>query len=407
MLQLKKHINIALLYFLMVGAMGVLLRLFYVTPVLVNYRYIVHAHSHVALLGWVYLAISTIIYRMYFSEKVVDKAYQKIFLLTNMSILGMMFSFPFQGYALFSIIFSTLFLIASYLLAWFFLKKVPSNFKKSCSYWCVKAALCYMVLSSLGPWAVGGIMGTLGKSSIWYKLAIYFYLHFQYNGWFILALIGVLFFIAERVKIDIPKQKFFRFFWLINAGIVFSFFLSVLWLKPPAIFYWLAALGAMLQVAAFFEFFYIIKKIWKYLQDQLTVISALLLKISAGCLSIKILLQLFSALPFFAELSFKYTDFVIGYLHWTFLGVISLALFGFLNHFNFIKINRGQFWLYVTGFILSEGLIFYKGVFLWMRWGLLNNYFEILVGISALIPVSIGIILFQNLKRKATGDNEK
>ncbi|WP_373055926.1 hypothetical protein [Zunongwangia sp. H14] len=337
------------------------------------------------------------IYRMYFTDTLKDNIYKRIFLFTNFTLLGMMFSFPLQGYALFSIIFSTLFLFASYFLAWFVFKYVPQRFRDRFSYRCIKAALCYMVISSIGPWAVGGVMAILGKASIWYKLSIYFYLHFQYNGWFILALTGILLFIAEKTKVAINKKKFRAFFLLMNAGIILSFFLSVLWTNPPVVFYWLAAAGAVLQVLACLQFFEILKKSWKKIHNSLQPIVAFLLELSGILLVVKVLLQLSTALPFFAELSFLYTDFVIGYLHWTFLGVVSLALFAFLHHFDFLKISRTTFWIYFCGFSLSEALIFYKGTSLWLHLVLPGNYSLWLVLISALIPLSVGVILFQNI----------
>ena len=174
MVKLKAHTNIALGYFFLVGLLGVFLRFFFVIPIPANFRYVVHAHSHVALLGWVYIGLTTLIYKMYFSEAGFGKTYRRIFWFTQFTIIGMLVTFPFTGYALFSISFSTLFLFASYFLAWFILKKTPPNYKTTFSFKFIKASLWYMVFSSIGPWALGGIMATLGSGSIWYKMAIYF-----------------------------------------------------------------------------------------------------------------------------------------------------------------------------------------------------------------------------------------
>ncbi len=58
MIDIKKHLQIALGYFLIIAFLGVLLRLFHIIDVPVNYRFMVHSHSHVALLGWLYTALS-------------------------------------------------------------------------------------------------------------------------------------------------------------------------------------------------------------------------------------------------------------------------------------------------------------------------------------------------------------
>ncbi|MCM4154725.1 hypothetical protein [Gramella sp. AN32] len=394
---LKKHTNIALAYFLLVGLMGVFLRLFYIFPIPANYGFIVHAHSHVALLGWVYIALVTLIYKLYLSETGKSRLYRRIIWFTNICIIGMLLSFPFQGYAFISIIFSTLFLIATYWLAWFIFKHIPKKYKKANSYVCIKASIWYMILSSIGPWAVGGVMATLGKASVWYKLSIYFYLHFQYNGWFILALIGILFYIMEQLSVKTDRKQFRSFFLLLNISIILSFFLSVLWTKPPVIFYILAAVGAIVQMLAFYYFFRILHDAWPVFKKKLSPRVLKLLKLSGLLLTVKILFQLLSALPYFANLALLYKDFVIGYLHWTFLGVVSLCLFAFLEHFKLVRLNWQILILYLIGFIFSELLIFYRGMQLWLRWPSFAEYPVLLTIISALIPLAVGILLVKNL----------
>ena len=67
-----------------------------------------------------------------------------------------------------------------------------------------------------------------------YKNAIYFYLHFQYNGWFILALFGIGFYILEKQNIRISKSVFNIFFWLMNLGVILTFGISLLWMKTSS-----------------------------------------------------------------------------------------------------------------------------------------------------------------------------
>src|SRR5690606_11826992 len=151
MINLRRHTNIALLYFFVVGLLGLFLRFFFVTPLQGNFRYVVHAHSHIALLGWVYIALSTLIYKMYFTGERYGKRYRQIFIFTQITLIGMLITFPIQGYALFSIIFSTLFLFASYFFAWFVFRNIPDKFRGIFSYKLIRAALWLMVISSIGP----------------------------------------------------------------------------------------------------------------------------------------------------------------------------------------------------------------------------------------------------------------
>lgn len=395
----KKHILIALGYFLLAALVGVILRTFFVTFIPANFKYVLHTHSHIALLGWVYLGLTTLIYRIYFSETNTHRSYRFIFGFTQLTLLGMLTTFPFTGYALFSIIFSTLFLFASYLFTWFIFIKTPIDIKDTLSYKFIRAALWYMVFSSIGPWVLGIIMNTLGNTSIWYKMAIYFYLHFQYNGWFIMALCGIFLSFLERNHIELPKNKGIQFFRLLNISIILSFFLSALWLDPHWIFYVLGALGAVFQILAFVIFWKSIKPIWKKAAHIFSPIPTLLLKITTLTLVVKLLLQLLTAHPYFAQLAFSQKDLVIGYLHWVFLGTVSLALFAFLAAKNLLKISKLAIAVYLAGFFFSEALIFYKGISTWLELPFFDGYFEILIAVSLPIPISIGLMFFQSLKK--------
>jgi len=401
MIAIKKHTALALGYFLLVALLGLLLRFFAIADVPGTYRYLVHTHSHIALLGWVYIGLTSIIYYLFLRTAQIDRLYKKIFWFTQLTILGMLFSFPFQGYALFSIIFSTLFLIATYFFTWMVLKYTPKSFKNRYSYTCVKTSLIYMVVSSIGPWAVGGVMATLGKTSIWYKLSIYFYLHFQYNAWFILALCGFLFFIAESRNIKITKKKFNSFFYLFNASAVLTVFLSVLWTEPPNLFFILAGIGAALQLFAFFKFFGIIKTNYKAL--NFNPFTSLLLKMAGLVLMLKLLMQLFSALPYFANLAYRSLDFVIGYLHLTFLGLISISLLALLQHFKLIYLSRKGFWIFFTAFILTELMIFYRGLAIWQGLPIPEGLLDYLFFASCLFPIGIGWLFISNFIKKTSG----
>lgn len=138
MKNLKTHTQLAFGYFLIAAVLAVVLRSFHSIEIPVNYKFIVHTHSHIALLGWVYLVLTTLFFKLYLGNLSLGGKYQKIFWFTQLTLVGMLLTFPFQGYALFSIIFSTLFLFASYWFAWFFLKNTPDVLKNTNSYKCIR-----------------------------------------------------------------------------------------------------------------------------------------------------------------------------------------------------------------------------------------------------------------------------
>lgn len=86
-------------------------------------------------------------------------------------------------------------------------------------------------------------MTQFGSDSVWYKIAIYFYLHFQYNGWFFMALIGVLLWTLEGKGIKLPNRILKRIYILLNLAIITTFLLSILWIKDMP--KWIYAIGGM------------------------------------------------------------------------------------------------------------------------------------------------------------------
>ena len=399
-MNLKTHIKIALSYFFIVVFLGVFMRMFQVVDIEFNYKNILHTHSHIALLGWVYTALTTIIYQLFLSNKQLEKPYKKLFWSTQISILGMMFTFPFTGYALFSIIFSTYFLINSYVFVRLFLKHTSLEQKKTKSYKLIRASLWLMVLSSIGPWALGGIMNTLGSTSSWYRNAIYFYLHFQYNGWFLVALIGILFFVFEKNSISISKKRFQLFNKLFLSGVVLTFFLSVLWMKPNSIFYILAGLGSLLQIAAFVVLLNTVFLHKKNIEKSFPKLEGTLLKTVGLLFIIKLLFQLMGAFPVISELIKNNIDFVIAYLHWIFLGIVTISIFAFLNHFKLFRITKTNYVVYLVGFIITESLLFYKGFVVMNNYNLLENYYTYLFIASAIFLIAITWLLLIQFRKK-------
>lgn len=363
-----------------------------------NYRFFVHAHSHTALLGWIYIGLTTLIYKVYLEETAKSIAYKRLFIFTNICILGMLFTFPFQGYALLSIIFSTSFLFASYYFTWFAFKNVSQKYKDTYSWKIIRSALWYLVISSIGPWLIGLVMATLGTESIWYKNAIYFYLHFQYNGWFIMALLGFFFYLLEKKQLILNQKVQKNIYIMLHTSIIMTFFLSVLWSKPPIVYNIFGGVGAVLQIIVFLKLFRILRQPFNDLKAVSGNSGNWLLTTAVALLFIKVVLQLVSALPFVANLALMYKDFVIGYLHLVLLGVIVNTLLAFLCYFDLLKIPSQFLYLFVFAFFSTEILIFYKGLSFWLHLPFLPHYYHILAGLSLLFPIAVGFLFFKSIK---------
>ena len=393
--------------------LGLFLRWQFVQPTEgINFKNFLHAHSHVALLGWLFSAFFLAFLPTYLPEDLSrKKSYNWLFWLAQGSVLGMLISFPIQGYALFSITFSTLHILFSYAFIYRFLKdSKQSDLVKNqhqFSFKFIKASLFFLALSSLGPWAMGPIMASGNSFTQIYFNAIYFYLHFQYNGWFTFAALGLFFWLLEYYQITFDRKKAIVFFQLLFWACLPAYLLSILWIKPDLWIFLIAGISALIQVAALAFFYRITLSFWPQLSTMLNSWSRALFLLVFTAFSLKILMQAISAVPYFAELTYNIRHFIIGYLHLVLIGFNSLFLFGWFLQLGWIILKNQSakigLLLFLLAFILTEALLFLQGVFYWMRLGIIPNYDWWMFGLSVGLPVGLGLfILNVSFREKLT-----
>src|SRR5690606_15286389 len=114
-------------------------------------KHLLHAHSHFAFSGWIShtLMVLMVYYLKNKTEEVCFSKYTKLIIANLICSYGMLVFFILQGYAAWSITFSTLSIVVSYIFAYFFyrdLQKLPSENSKK---W-FKGALFFYVISSFG-----------------------------------------------------------------------------------------------------------------------------------------------------------------------------------------------------------------------------------------------------------------
>ncbi len=403
----KRWVLIALFYLVLAATFGLLLRLQLFSSIFsFNYKFILHTHSHVALLGWVFTALFLAIVYAFLPAYI--QKYKILFWITQISVVGMLFSFPFQGYAVISIIFSTLFLFVSYWFTYSFFshtnKLKASKKTLPLSFSIIRASLIYLVFSSIGPWALGPMMALEMKGTDLYNFAIYFYLHFLYNGFFSLAILGIFFRILEQQNIAFKRATAQRVFNYLNWAIIPTFLLSTLGVVPPNIIYILAGFGALLQVLALYYFSVILKEIPILTFSKWALF---LFKIAFFAFSLKIIMQLFSALPWFVtHIHDAKNSVVIGYLHMVLLGFVTVFLLGYFifNRSLLItkKASKIGIFTFLTGLTGSEFILFGQGGLQWIGMTTIPHYYEWLFTVSMLMPIGLLVFFFSqlNLKRK-------
>ena len=275
---------------------------------------------------------------------------------------GMLVSFPLQGYGLFSITFSTCSLLISYCFAaylWSDIKKCEH--KKVCFSWFNAGAL-FNALSSLGAFALAYMMATKNLHQNWYLAAVYFFLHFQYNGWFMFAILGLLFEHIEDARVlPATLRSIFRLF---VFACVPAYFLSALWMPMPRIVYIVVVLSAVTQIVGWIWTISIIRSKQKIFKQQLHSAPYLIIGLSLVALTIKLLLQLGSTIPSLSTLTFGFRPIVIGYLHLVLLGVISLFILGYSMSIGILaesSRSKSGITIFISGIILNEIALMIQG----------------------------------------------
>lgn len=363
---LFRWLKITLINLLLVAFVGVILRYKILYPLpFVDQKHLLHGHSHFAFAGWITQAIMTLLI-VYLVKQKGDGSYKKYQWLLGANLItayGMLITFPIEGYGLFSISFSTASILVSYIFAVFYWRDLNKlNGKLSTHLW-FKAAVLFNALSSLGAFALTTMMLAKVIHQNWYLAAEYFYLHFQYNGWFFFACMGLFSVLISRANVsENALKKIFRLF---AFAFVPAYFLSALWMDLPLWVYCLVVLSAFVQVIGWIWMLNQIKTNWPLLKNNFTPLAKYMLAFSGIALSAKLLLQLGSTIPSLSDLAFGFRPIVIGYLHLVLLGVITLFLLGYMFAEKYIfqnKIAKAGIFIFSGAVIINELILMTQGV---------------------------------------------
>lgn len=264
---------------------------------------------------------------------------------------GMLFSFPFQGYGPVSIAFSTMLIIAG-LYACRLIYIAGKTQPAAASWSFLKAGFFYLLISSIAPFLTGPLIASGKSGSPLYFNVIYFFLHFQYNGFFIFVVLAVLYKNIERYR---PQHNGKNVFLLMNIACGPSYLLSILWAKPAAVFYLAGGAAALLQVIAVLFLLKDAPAAGLFIKQYRT-----LFRIAIAAFVMKNVLQLLSAFPAIAELAYLNRNFIIAYLHLVLLGFISaFSLVAMINIGGIrpARVLSAGLFLFLLAFISTELLL--------------------------------------------------
>jgi hypothetical protein len=378
-----KWIDLAILGLCTAALLGGVLRTKIVFSLpFINYNNLLEAHSHFTFGGWVTLVLLVLMVFELLPEPFNKRpAYQWVFGSVFISSWGMLLAFLFVGYNTISILFSTAFIITTYIFGWIFIRDaLNAKLGKSVLLLSISSIFC-LLISSTGPIIITYIYYTKSFGGIIYRDALFTYLHFQYNGFFSLAIFALLFNLIPQPMPSGLRRKIQMFGVVMVISIIPSLFLSYLWQNPDLIFRLIAVLGGCVVLLSLILFVNTARSLKSNYNHEKPVVRFLVF-LSMTSFALKVFLQGFTIFPVIGNAIFGNRPVIMGFLHLVFLGFVSLFILAFLGKKGildttqrFTKIALIEFALSVIVneiLLITQGLsaIFIPGSFpfAWLLW---------------------------------------
>jgi hypothetical protein len=402
-LNTKFWLRISLLNLLIVALFGTIMRykIGFAFPHL-DQKHLQHGHSHFAFIGWITHTLFVLIAGVIQRDKpgVNTGVYRKLIITNLVCAYGMLIAFTAQGYGAFSIAFSTLSIFVAYTFAFFMFRDLKGMSDKPYTPWFI-AGLWFNIISSVGTFTLAFMMASHNFNSNIHLASLYFYLHFQYNGFFMFACVGLFLARLHLQKPEFKQNK--QIFWMFFLSCIPAYFLSVLWAKLPLWLLVLVTLSAVVQVWAWVKLVLNLKK--KLRMDiSLFKTGRYLFLIIIIALSVKFLLQLGSTIPSVSKLAFGFRPIIIAYLHLILLAIISVFLVSYVYYYRLVKVNRlttVALVLFVAGVYLNEIVLGIQGIASF-SYTVVPKANEALFGIAVLIFLSLLMLFLSQLETRSS-----
>jgi hypothetical protein len=401
-INLNLWIRVALFNLLIVAFLGTIMRykIGFSFPFL-SQKNLQHAHSHFAFAGWItHILFVLMVDTLLRDRPALNLGKYRMLIIANLACAyGMLISFAIQGYGVVSISLSCASIFVAYAFAFTFFSDLRHVRGASYRMW-FTAALWFNIISSVGTFTLGFMMATHNFDQQLHLASLYYYLHFQYNGFFMFACLGLL---VSHVKKVLPSYRHDpAVFWMFFLSCIPAYFLSVLWSWIPGWLFVIVVLAAAVQVVAWGKFLFGLRRAFR-VKETFTRMGFYLLVVVGAALSAKLLLQLGSVIPALSKLAFGFRPVVIAYLHLILLAIITVFLITYLHVFGFLRSSRstrGAIVLFVVGVYLNELVLGIQGVasFSYTMVPFVN---EMLFVIAVLILMALAWLFLS--QRKKTG----
>ena len=387
----SKWISFSVINFLVLALAGVLLRYKIVSFLpQINQKYLLHSHSHFAFVGWLALAFMVLMlsYLRTLPGVLNYRKYHWTLWANTITAYGMLFTFIIQGYAKYSITFSTLSLFVSYVFIYQYWKDLNTvKISPAISLW-FKTGFVIWAFSSCGAYSLAFLMARHIVNADLTLSAIYFYMHFQYNGWMLFIGFGLLFaFLNSNNNSQLQKISK-NIYAVLVLTVVPSYFLSIIGLHIPSSLYTIAVISGILQLLSIV---YVLKLLAIIKSDPVRSFRSTteyLWSVALFSFVLKTVLQGLSVLPYFSQSAIGFRPVVIGYLHLCFMGMISFFILGYFNE---ILAEKGKGLSKKGLIILTGGIVLQEMVLMGEGLRSMNN--ELLPHADMYLLVAAGLIV--------------
>ncbi len=382
----KFFITIALFNLCIVAALGVLLRTKMVFSIeSVEFSNVLEAHYHFAMNGWVTLTIMTLMVYELLPEFINNKPkYRWMLWGVLMSSYGLGISFIINGYNIATMTFISIYIVIAIAFAWIFSRDLIKTKPPKPILILSICAMVSLVLSCIGPETfLGYVLAAHSMNVLVFRDTAYTYLHFQYNGFFPMAIFALFFNYLNGKGISLNTQRNMRnIAIMLPATIIPTLFLSYLWHYPNIYVRSIAIIGCIGLYIYLFMFYRFLQSTWSILK-QMNSYAKFLGIIVIIAVTIKIILQTGTAIPYVGIIVFGNRPIIIGYIHLVMLGFITLYLLSHLLRNDLLDGNdaftRVAILIFSSGVIINEVLLMLQGltqifmkfypIFMWLLWG--------------------------------------
>jgi hypothetical protein len=404
--QFRWWFRVALINLLLASLLGVLLRLAFLVEIpWFAFKNLLHGHSHMAMIGWGYLAIYALLMQYFGRDFMHQQVFRLLYFGNQIAAVGMFLTFPVYGYTGIPIFFTTVHLILTYVFAYYFLSQLSKYHRPSIANAFIWLAIIFHILSTIAIWMLPFLIANGLRHSASYHMAVQFFLHFQFNGWFIFAVLGIFFKLIEPEVQTLRKLDLYLFLTLLCIATITTYAMAVTWSTPLPFVFLANSVGVIIQLASLAIFIRILRHLPSL---YFTGLAGVFFRISLACFVLKILMQSCVVSPHIAVVAYTIRNFVVGFIHLILLGTLTSFIFATALELNWLRpqIFRVKLGLsiFLLGFTLSETLLFFQGTLLWAQKGFLPSYYLLLFVFSLLLPLGISLLIETGHKKKLTPD---